>query len=129
MSLLLTVNLFHTLASVSIVDFDQVTGSREYISTIICTYKIWFFCKVGNYIVISNSNISALTVKVILLFNFFLNKIKQTKPQTRLNFFNPSFLQFTLFKRKVLTPPTQIYLGKLISPFYEGFRLCDETKK
>ena len=102
MSLLLTLNYFISWSSVSIVNFEQVIGRREYIS-IICNYNIWLFYNIGNYIVKSNYNISVLTVKVTLLFHFFTRYHQPNQKQdSRLNFFNSPFLPFPFFKQKVL---------------------------
>ena len=55
----------------TIVDFELVVASREYgeYVFIICNYNVCvFYNKLGNCIVISNRNISVITMKVVLFF-------------------------------------------------------------
>ena len=109
---------------VSIVDFEQVPVNGEYLS-ITCNYNICILYHISNNIAVSKYNINVLTMKVILLFNFFYKK-RPTQLQARLNVFNsfsssiskvsPHSFHFS-FQVKMYHPPTQSYLGKLIFAF------------
>ena len=121
MSWFLTLNSIH----MTIVDFELVVASREYgeYVFIICNYNICvFYNKLGNCIVISNRNISVITLKVVLLFFFTkcqpkhkldqISSIPNVTPHT----FHPPTPHLS---KNLLSPKTGIF-GKVDSPLYEG---------
>ena len=131
MSWFLTLNSIH----MTIVDFELVVASREYgeYVFVICNYNICvFYNKLGNCIVISNRNISVITMKVVLLFFFYK---MPTKAQTRPNFLhskcNPPYLPapppspHPPFKQKFIIPQNRDIWESWFPSLWRGVRLIE----
>ena len=128
MSWFLTLNSIH----MTIVDFELVVASREYgeYVFIICNYNICvFYNKLGNCIVISNRNISVITMKVVLLFFFTkcqpkhkldqISSIPNVTPHT----FHPP--PHPPFKQKFIIPQNRDIWESWFPSLWRGVRLIE----